>query len=156
MRRITLSLKYSVLAVIILVHCSCVSSAIERSTNKHREILSKGYSREQIRNEVGEPEEAWDKTSHKKPSYDVHGSRAYDVFKVRGVVARPGDGAAQATASAVTFGVGDAISLPFTLASVVTKPFTVQQLVVHYDHNLMYRRHLIFDNKGRKINTFGY
>lgn len=156
MQRATSSLKLALIAVLVFAHCSCVSSVIEKSTNKHRGILSEGHSREQVRNEVGQPEDAWDKSSHKKPVYDAAGSHAYDVFKVRGVVARPGDGAAQATANAVTLGAGEAISLPFTVAGAAVKPFNIQRLVVFYDGHLMYRKHQIFNRKGGEIDPLGY
>lgn len=156
MKRFTSFLKITILASLALAHCSCVSAVIDRSTNKHRDILSKGHSRAEIRKKVGIPESSWDRLSRNKPLYGVYGSHAYDVFRVRGVVARPGDGAAQATTSAVTLGAGEAISLPFTLAGVVAKPFTTQKLVVFYNRNLDYRKHEIYDSKGNKIDNLGY
>lgn len=156
MRNITSLMKLSFIAILALAHCSCVSTAIDRATNKHRKILSKGHSRSDIRKQVGDPEMTWEKSSKKKPAYAVRNFSAYDVFKVRGVVARPGDGAAQATANAVSLGMSEAISLPITLAGVAAKPFTVQRLVVFYDHDLMYGSHQIFDNKGGKVESSGY
>jgi len=143
------------------MQCSCVSALIDRSTNKHRDIFDKEHSRAEIRAEVGTPQTTWEKVTNQTPAYDtsVYGSsdaHSYDVFKVHGVVARPGDGSGQATASAVTLGTGEALMLPFTLASVVAKPFTVQHLIVFYDVNTYYQKHLIYDSKGNKINNSGY
>lgn len=143
-------------AALALAHCSCISTAIDRSTNKHRSVLKEGKSREEIRRKVGKPMENWEKSGKQKPAYEVEGASAYDVFEVRGVVARPGDGAAQATASAITLGAGEAITLPFTVVGVAAKPFITQTLVVLYDEKFDYRDHLIFDSKGRSIHKSGY
>ncbi len=128
-------MKLSFIAILALAHCSCVSTAIDRATNKHRKILSKGHSRSDIRKQVGDPEMTWEKSSKKKPAYAVRNFSAYN---------------------AVSLGMSEAISLPITLAGVAAKPFTVQRLVVFYDHDLMYGSHQIFDNKGGKVESSGY
>lgn len=140
----------------LFAQCSCVSTLLERSTNRHRSILAEESSQAEIRKAIGPPSETWQKTSGESPLYQSAGAYAYDAFLVRGRVARPGDGAAQATVNAVTLGTSEAITLPLTLVGVATKPFTTQKLIVFYDRDLLYKTHQIFDRKGRKIDTLGY
>jgi len=135
---------------------SCVSTAIERSTNKHRTVLVADKTREEMRSEIGIPIESWESNSSQAPNYRTRVFHAYDVFIVRGVVARPGDGSGQATLNAVTLGTGEAIAIPLTLASSVTKPFTTQKLIVFYNKDYKYITHQIYDSKGKRISNLGY
>ena len=81
---------------------------------------------------------------------------AYDVFKVRGKIAKPGDGAAEATINAMTLGPSEIIVIPLTIASTISESTEKHTLVIFYDKELKYRIHSLYDKAGQEESISGY
>lgn len=152
--------QYSKLVCLLLPVCcplltSC-STLLDRSTSRHRGILESKGTRVEFREKIGKPVESWQQPEKANSKYKRWDTYAYDVFSVRGQVAKPGDGMSQATVAAVSLGGAEVISLPFTILGVGGKLFKKETLIVYYNKQLKYKTHRIFDRKGEEVDRLGY
>src|SRR5262245_27072680 len=147
---------YSVCFLFCVAASGCISTAIDRSASKYRNMFVRESARDTFRSKLGVPKESWELGATNQSHYAMGDAFAYDVFPVRGKIAKPGDGAAQATVNAISLGTAEAISIPLTVFSVVGQSTQRHTLVVYYDSTLHYKGHELYDAKGRKEDTSGY
>jgi hypothetical protein len=77
--------------------------------------LKPGTAREAVSQHFGSPEGAVPTWVEDKAKREANASETWTVWKIRGRPARVDDGGGQATVSALTLGIGEAILLPMTL-----------------------------------------
>jgi hypothetical protein len=146
--------------IIILWLCAtsigCVSSAIDRYTSRHRKLFEPTSTREMFRAKFGAPIKSWQMRSTNTAKLKAQSVCAYDVFLVKGKLAKKGDGSAQATANALTLGTSEAITIPLTIVSSISESTKEQILVVYYDSSMNYKRHEVYDKYGKPQDTVGY
>jgi hypothetical protein len=134
----------------------CISSAIDRKSAKYRDMFQRNTTREMFRAKLGNPVQSWEMGSTNKPAYLDEAAHAYDVFAVRGKIAKPGDGSAQATVNAVSLGSSEVICIPITIVSAMNASNQQHTLVVYYDSTNHYERHELYDKNGHEENVSGY
>lgn len=120
------------------------AAAIDYYSGRHRDALAPEQTQASIREALGtvQPCEAG-------PDDRKQGAVSCDRFDVLGKVARRDDGNAQATASAVTLGLGELILVPMTVVS-VTADYTHRHTVtVYYDEKRHYLFHTLLDGAGQ-------
>ena len=146
--------------IFVLLLCvfaaGCVSSAIDHYTGKYRNMFEAGTTRDMFRAKLGTPIQSWEIGSTNLAEYDVTNVCAYDAFAVRGKIAKPGDGSAQATVNAVSLGTSEAIMIPVTLIGAIGKSTQQHTLVVFYDRTMHYQRHELYDKNGKQEDVLGY
>jgi hypothetical protein len=143
-------------ACLCVVAAGCVSSAIDRSSSKYRDIFLTATTRDMFRAKLGAPVQSWEVGSTNLAAYDVTNAYAYDAFAVRGKIAKPGDGSGQATVNAISLGTSEVIMVPLTIVGVIDQSMQRHTLVVFYDATFHYQRHELYDQNGHKEDTLGY
>ena len=122
------------------------AAAIDHYSGRFRNTLVSGETRTTIRAELGEPQlcqQAAFLTEDK-----VQGC---DRFTVLGKIHKRGDGNGQATASAVTMGLGELILVPMTVASVAADYTEQHTITVYYDRDDHYLFHTLLNGKGQEV-----
>jgi hypothetical protein len=142
-------------ACLCMLTVGCVSGWIDRGSSKYRDLFVSATTREVFRDKLGTPTQSW-ATGSGSPQYNATNCYAYDVFAVRGKIAKPGDGSVQATICAISVGTMEPIMIPITIASVVSKSSEQHTLVIFYDATSHYKRHELYDKIGRQEDTLGY
>lgn len=122
------------------------AAALDHYSGRFRNTLTAGQTRTTIRTELGEPQlcqQAAFLTEDK-----VQGC---DRFTVLGKIHKRADGNGQATASAVTMGLGELILIPMTVASVAADYTEQHTLTVYYDRDDHYLFHTLLNAKGQEV-----
>ncbi|MDM5053688.1 hypothetical protein OB956_05240 [Aeromonas dhakensis] len=122
------------------------AAALDHYSGRFRNTLAAGETRTTIRAELGEPlgcQQAAFLTEDK-----VQGC---DRFTVLGKIHKRGDGNGQATASAVTMGLGELILVPMTVASVAADYTERHTITVYYDRDDHYLFHTLLNAKGQEV-----
>ncbi|MBL0633408.1 hypothetical protein [Aeromonas dhakensis] len=122
------------------------AAALDHYSGRFRNTLTAGETRTTIRAELGEPQlcqQAAFLTEDK-----VQGC---DRFTVLGKIHKRGDGNGQATASAVTMGLGELILVPMTVASVAADYTEQHTITVYYDRDDHYLFHTLLNGKGQEV-----
>lgn len=122
------------------------AAALDHYSGRFRNTLVSGETRTTIRAELGEPQlcqQAAFLTEDK-----VQGC---DRFTVLGKIHKRADGNGQATASAVTMGLGELILVPMTVASVAADYTERHTLTVYYDQDDHYLFHTLLNAKGQEV-----
>jgi hypothetical protein len=139
-----------------MIAVGCVSGSIDRYSSKYRNMFVTSTTRDMFRDKLGAPTQSWENGSTNLAQYNVTNTYAYDAFAVRGKIAKPGDGSAQATISAISLGTMEPIMIPITIATVVSKSSQQHTLVIFYDATAHYKKHELYDKNGRREDTLGY
>ena len=132
--------------LLLIWQLSGCAAAIDHYSGRFRETLAAGETRATIRAELGEPQlcqQAAFLTEDK-----VQGC---DRFTVLGKIHKRGDGNGQATASAVTMGLGELILVPMTVASVAADYTEQHTITVYYDRDDHYLFHTLLNGKGQEV-----
>ncbi|OBR42909.1 hypothetical protein [Aeromonas dhakensis] len=122
------------------------AAALDHYSGRFRNTLTAGETRTTIRAELGEPQlcqQAAFLTEDK-----VQGC---DRFTVLGKIHKRDDGNGQATASAVTMGLGELILVPMTVASVAADYTEQHTITVYYDRDDHYLFHTLLNAKGQEV-----
>lgn len=122
------------------------AAALDHYSGRFRNTLVSGETRTTIRAELGEPQlcqQAAFLTEDK-----VQGC---DRFTVLGKIHKRADGNGQATASAVTMGLGELILVPMTVASVAADYTEQHTITVYYDRDDHYLFHTLLNAKGQEV-----
>ncbi|MFQ2281805.1 hypothetical protein [Aeromonas dhakensis] len=122
------------------------AAALDHYSGRFRNTLTAGETRTTIRAELGEPQlcqQAAFLTEDK-----VQGC---DRFTVLGKIHKRADGNGQATASAVTMGLGELILVPMTVASVAADYTEQHTITVYYDRDDHYLFHTLLNGKGQEV-----
>ncbi|HHW4402825.1 TPA: hypothetical protein ACUNCG_003463 [Aeromonas hydrophila] len=134
------------LTLLLIGLLSGCAAAIDHYSGRFRETLAAGETRTTIRAELGEPQLCQQATFLTEDK--VQGC---DRFTVLGKIHKRGDGNGQATASAVTMGLGELILIPMTVASVAADYTQHHTLTVYYDRDDHYLFHTLLNAKGQEI-----
>ncbi|HDX8377608.1 TPA: hypothetical protein RQN05_004251 [Aeromonas dhakensis] len=122
------------------------AAALDHYSGRFRNTLTAGETRTTIRAELGEPQLCQQATFLTEDK--VQGC---DRFTVLGKIHKRGDGNGQATASAVTMGLGELILVPMTVASVAADYTEQHTITVYYDRNDHYLFHTLLNAKGQEV-----
>ena len=122
------------------------AAALDHYSGRFRETLAAGESRTTIRAELGEPQLCQQATFLTEDK--VQGC---DRFTVLGKIHKRGDGNGQATASAVTMGLGELILVPMTVASLAADYTEQHTITVYYDRDDHYLFHTLLNGKGQEV-----
>ncbi|MGV2843032.1 hypothetical protein ACE1OG_03950 [Aeromonas hydrophila] len=122
------------------------AAAIDHYSGRFRETLAAGETRETIRAELGKPQLCQQATFLTEDK--VQGC---DRFTVLGKIHKRGDGNGQATASAVTMGLGELILIPMTVAGVAADYIEQHTITVYYDRDDHYLFHTLLNGKGQEV-----
>lgn len=133
----------SLLLIWLLSGCA---AALDHYSGRFRNTLAAGETRATIRAELGEPQLCQQTTFLTEDK--VQGC---DRFTVLGKIHKRGDGNGQATASAVTMGLGELILVPMTVASVAADYTERHTITVYYDRDDHYLFHTLLNAKGQEV-----
>ncbi|WP_429087730.1 hypothetical protein [Aeromonas veronii] len=122
------------------------AAAIDHYSGRFRETLTQGQPREHIRAELGEPQRCQQAAFLTEDK--VQGC---DRFTVLGKIHKRADGNGQATASAVTLGLGELILVPMTVAGVAADYTEHHTITVYYDRDDHYLFHTLQNAKGQEV-----
>lgn len=122
------------------------AAAIDHYSGRFRETLTQGQPREHIRAELGEPQRCQQAAFLTEDK--VQGC---DRFTVLGKIHKRADGNGQATASAVTMGLGELILIPMTVAGVAADYTEHHTITVYYDRDDNYLFHTLLNAKGQEV-----
>ncbi|CAJ1810240.1 hypothetical protein HLBENOHH_01296 [Aeromonas dhakensis] len=122
------------------------AAALDHYSGRFRNTLVSGETRTTIRAELGEPQLCQQATFLTEDK--VQGC---DRFTVLGKIHKRGDGNGQATASAVTMGLGELILVPMTAASVAADYTERRTITVYYDRDDHYLFHTLLNGKGQEV-----
>lgn len=122
------------------------AAAIDHYSGRFRETLTQGQPREHIRAELGEPQRCQQAAFLTEDK--VQGC---DRFTVLGKIHKRADGNGQATASAVTLGLGELILIPMTVAGVAADYTEHHTITVYYDRDDHYLFHTLQNAKGQEV-----
>ncbi|MFA7823426.1 hypothetical protein [Aeromonas dhakensis] len=122
------------------------AAALDHYTGRFRNTLTAGETRAAIRAELGDPQLCQQATFLTEDK--VQGC---DRFTVLGKIHKRGDGNGQATASAVTMGLGELILVPMTVASVAADYTERHTITVYYDRDDHYLFHTLLNGKGQEV-----
>ncbi|MFM4950413.1 hypothetical protein [Aeromonas dhakensis] len=122
------------------------AAAIDHYSGRFRNTLAAGETRATIRAELGEPQLCQQATFLTEDK--VQGC---DRFTVLGKIHKRGDGNGQATASAVTMGLGELILVPMTVAGVAADYTEQHTITVYYDRDDHYLFHTLLNGKGQEV-----
>ncbi|EKP0297053.1 TPA: hypothetical protein ACSCX2_004171 [Aeromonas veronii] len=122
------------------------AAAIDHYSGRFRETLTQGQPREHIRAELGEPQRCQQAAFLTEDK--VQGC---DRFTVLGKIHKRADGNGQATASAVTMGLGELILVPMTVAGVAADYTQRHTITVYYDRDDYYLFHTLLNAKGQEV-----
>ncbi|MGE6180693.1 hypothetical protein [Aeromonas salmonicida] len=122
------------------------AAAIDHYSGRFRNTLAQGETRTTIRAELGDPQLC------QQAAYLTEDNvQDCDRFTVLGKIHKRGDGNGQATASAVTMGLGELILIPMTVASVAADYTQHNTLTVYYDRDDHYLFHTLLNAKGQEV-----
>ncbi|MFQ2249223.1 hypothetical protein ACK32K_11575 [Aeromonas dhakensis] len=138
------SLRLTPLLLIWLL--SGCAAALDHYSGRFRNTLVSGETRTTIRAELGDPQLCQQATFLTEDK--VQGC---DRFTVLGKIHKRGDGNGQATASAVTMGLGELILVPMTVASVAADYTERHTITVYYDRDDHYLFHTLLNAKGQEV-----
>lgn len=122
------------------------AAALDHYSGRFRNTLVSGETRTTIRAELGEPQLCQQATFLTEDKV-----QDCDRFTVLGKIHKRGDGNGQATASAVTMGLGELILVPMTVASVAADYTEQHTITVYYDRDDHYLFHTLLNAKGQEI-----
>ena len=122
------------------------AAAIDHYSGRFRNTLTAGENRTTIRAELGEPQRC--KQAAFLTEDKVQGC---DRFTVLGKIHKRADGNGQATASAVTMGLGELILIPMTVAGVAADYTEHHTITVYYDRDDHYLFHTLLNAKGQEV-----
>lgn len=122
------------------------AAAIDHYSGRFRETLTQGQPREHICAELGEPQRCQQAAFLTEDK--VQGC---DRFTVLGKIHKRADGNGQATASAVTLGLGELILVPMTVAGVAADYTQRHTITVYYDRDDHYLFHTLQNAKGQEV-----
>lgn len=122
------------------------AAALDHYSGRFRNTLAVGETRATIRAELGDPQLCQQATFLTEDK--VQGC---DRFTVLGKIHKRGDGNGQATASAVTMGLGELILVPMTVASVAADYTEQHTITVYYDRDDHYLFHTLLNAKGQEV-----
>ncbi|MCJ2369644.1 hypothetical protein [Aeromonas dhakensis] len=122
------------------------AAALDHYSGRFRNTLVSGETRTTIRAELGDPQLCQQATFLTEDK--VQGC---DRFTVLGKIHKRGDGNGQATASAVTMGLGELILVPMTVASVAADYTERHTITVYYDRDDHYLFHTLLNAKGQEV-----
>ena len=154
-------MKKIIVLVATFILSGCVSGMIDHYSGRFKSVFGPEASQLSIRQNIGSPDDIYVKGLTKiepkyRLKYNNNAVYSYDVFNVVGKVHKPGDGAAQATVSALTLGIGELILIPTTIVGVMIDYAKFHTLVVFYDRKGNYSGHRLFDSNGDDEGTSGY
>lgn len=138
------SLRLTPLLLIWLL--SGCAAALDHYSGRFRNTLVSGETRTTIRAELGDPQLCQQATFLTEDK--VQGC---DRFTVLGKIHKRGDGNGQATASAVTMGLGELILVPMTVASVAADYTERHTITVYYGRDDHYLFHTLLNAKGQEV-----
>ena len=144
------------IASICILLTGCVSSVIDRQSSKYRDMFQASTTRQMFRAKLGTPIQSWQVGSTNVAEYADKVAYSYDAFAVRGKIAKPGDGSAQATVNAISLGTSEVIMIPVTIIGSIGASSQEHTLVVYYDSTMHYFRHELYDKNGHKEDVLGY
>lgn len=122
------------------------AAAIDHYSGRFRNTLVSGETRATIRAELGEPQRCQQAAFLTEDK--VQGC---DRFTVLGKIHKRADGNGQATASAVTMGLGELILIPMTVAGVAADYTEHHTITVYYDRDDHYLFHTLQNAKGQEV-----
>jgi hypothetical protein len=122
------------------------AAAIDHYSGRFRNTLVSGETRATIRAELGEPQRCQQAAFLTEDK--VQGC---DRFTVLGKIHKRADGNGQATASAVTMGLGELILVPMTVAGVAADYTEHHTITVYYDRDDHYLFHTLLNAKGQEV-----
>ncbi|WP_447771479.1 hypothetical protein [Aeromonas veronii] len=122
------------------------AAAIDHYSGRFRNTLVSGETRATIRAELGEPQRCQQAAFLTEDK--VQGC---DRFTVLGKIHKRADGNGQATASAVTMGLGELILIPMTVAEVAADYTEHHTITVYYDRDDHYLFHTLQNAKGQEV-----
>ncbi|MGR6756945.1 hypothetical protein ACU6QO_03925 [Aeromonas veronii] len=122
------------------------AAAIDHYAGRFRNTLVSGETRATIRAELGEPQHCQQAAFLTEDK--VQGC---DRFTVLGKIHKRADGNGQATASAVTLGLGELILVPMTVAEVAADYTERHTITVYYDRDEHYLFHTLLNAKGQEV-----
>ncbi|MBS4691478.1 hypothetical protein [Aeromonas veronii] len=122
------------------------AAAIDHYAGRFRNTLVSGETRATIRAELGEPQRCQQAAFLTEDK--VQGC---DRFTVLGKIHKRADGNGQATASAVTMGLGELILIPMTVAGVAADYTEHHTITVYYDRDDHYLFHTLLNAKGLEV-----
>ncbi|MDM5149107.1 hypothetical protein [Aeromonas salmonicida] len=122
------------------------AAAIDHYSGRFRNTLAPGETRATIRAELGDPQLC------QQAAYLTRDNvQGCDRFTVLGKIHKRGDGNGQATASAVTMGLGELILIPMTVAGVAADYTQRHTITVYYDRDDHYLFHTLLNAKGQEV-----
>lgn len=136
---------HPLLLVLPLLLGGC-AAAIDHYSGRFRNTLAPGESRATIRAELGDPQ-----LCQQAAFLTEDDVQDCDRFTVLGKIHKRGDGNGQATASAVTMGLGELILIPMTVAGVAADYTQRHTLTVYYDRDDHYLFHTLLNGKGQEV-----
>lgn len=122
------------------------AAAIDHYAGRFRNTLVSGETRATIRAELGKPQHCQQAAFLTEDK--VQGC---DRFTVLGKIHKRADGNGQATASAVTLGLGELILVPMTVAGVAADYTQRHTITVYYDRDDHYLFHTLQNAKGQEV-----
>ena len=122
------------------------AAAIDHYAGRFRNTLVSGETRATIRAELGEPQHCQQAAFLTEDK--VQGC---DRFTVLGKIHKRADGNGQATASAVTLGLGELILVPMTVAGVAADYTQRHTITVYYDRDDHYLFHTLQNAQGQEV-----
>ncbi|MCW0507854.1 hypothetical protein [Aeromonas piscicola] len=122
------------------------AAAIDHYSGRFRNTLAPRETRTTIRAELGEPQLCQQAAYLTKDNV-----QDCDRFTVLGKIHKRGDGNGQATASAVTMGLGELVLIPMTVAGVAADYTQRHTLTVYYDRDDHYLFHTLLNGKGQEV-----
>ena len=122
------------------------AAAIDHYSGRFRNTLAQGETRTTIRAELGDPQLCLQAAFLTEDNV-----QDCDRCTVLGKIHKRGDGNGQATASAVTMGLGELILIPMTVAGVAADYTQRHTLTVYYDRDDHYLFHTLLNGKGQEV-----
>lgn len=122
------------------------AAAIDHYSGRFRNTLAQGETRATIRAELGDPQRC-----QQAAFLTEDNVQGCDRFTVLGKIHKRADGNGQATASAVTMGLGELILIPMTVAGVAADYTQQHTLTVYYDRDDHYLFHTLLNAKGQEV-----
>ncbi|WP_416993277.1 hypothetical protein [Aeromonas salmonicida] len=122
------------------------AAAIDHYSGRFRNTLAQGETRATIRAELGDPQ-----LCQQAAFLTEDNVQGCDRFIVLGKIHKRGDGNGQATASAVTMGLGELVLIPMTVAGVAADYTQRHTLTVYYDRDDHYLFHTLLNGKGQEV-----
>ena len=122
------------------------AAAIDHYSGRFRNTLAQGETRATRRAELGDPQRCQQAAFLTEDK--VQGC---DRFTVLGKIHKRGDGNSQATASAVTMGLGELLLIPMTVAGVAADYTERHTITVYYDRDDHYLFHTLLNAKGQEV-----